>query len=161
MNMHWKVRRQFLERVEIFTGLGGRDLKAIAKSCGEASYLDGEALCRQGERGVAAFLITSGKVRVENEEEDGQVTQVAEIGQGDFVGELSVIDGAERVATLRAVGSVEALVLTQWSMAALLKTRPSIAAAMLPVVVKRFRETAVELRRQNRQSSSGRDTTFT
>jgi CRP/FNR family cyclic AMP-dependent transcriptional regulator len=161
MNMHWKVRREFLSRVEIFAGLGSRDLKAIAKSCGEASYADGETLCRQGERGVAAFLITSGKVLVENEEEDGTATAVAEIGQGDFVGELSVIDGAERVATLRAVGNVEAMVLTQWSMAALLKTRPSIAAAMLPVVIKRFRETAAELRRRTRPSSAGRDTTFT
>ncbi len=160
MTMHWKVRRAFLSRVEIFAGLGSRDLKAIAKSCGEASYLDGEALCRQGERGVAAFLITSGKVRVENEDADGFASEVAEIGQGDFVGELSVIDGAERVATLRAIGNVEALVLTQWSMAALIKTRPTIAAAMLPVVIKRFRETAAELRRQNRQSSGGRETTF-
>jgi hypothetical protein len=46
-------------------------------------------------------------------------------------------------------------------MAALLKTRPSIAAAILPVVVKRFRETASELRRQNRESSAGRETKFT
>lgn len=160
MMMHWKVKRDFLSRVEIFAGLGGRDLKALAKSCGEASYRDGEALCRQGERGVAAFLLTSGKVRVENEDDDGTVSLVAELGQGNFVGELSVIDGAERVATLRALGDVEALVLTQWSMAALIKTRPSIAAAMLPVVIKRFRETAEELRHRVRGSTIGQETTY-
>ncbi len=158
--LHWKVKREFLSRVEIFSGLGGRDLKALAKSCGEASYREGETLCRQGERGVAAFLITSGKVRVENEGEDGLVTSVAVLGQGHFVGELSVIDGAERVATLRAATDVEVLVLTQWSMAALIKTRPSIAAAMLPVVIKRFRETAEELRHRDRDSSVGRETTY-
>lgn len=158
--MHWKVRRQFLSRVEIFTGLGRRDLKALAKSCGEASYKDGMALCRQGERGIAAFLIVSGRVRVENENEDGTVTTVAELGQGQFVGELSVIDGAERVATLRAIGDVEALILTQWSMLALLKTRPSIAAAMLPVIIKRFRETAKELRHHDRESEQGRRTAY-
>ncbi len=160
MMMHWKVRREFLSRVEIFSALNNRDLKALAKSCGEASYMDGETLCRQGERGIAAFLITSGRVRVENEDDEGRITPVAEIGQGDFVGELSVIDGAERVATLRAIGNVEALVLTQWSMAALLKTRPSIAAAMLPVIVKRFRDTANELRKGNRQSTIGKETTY-
>jgi len=158
--MHWKVRRQFLSRVEIFTELKGRDLKALAKSCSDASYPDGVALCRQGERGVAAFLIVSGRVRVENESDTGAVTTVAELGQGQFVGELSVIDGAERVATLRAIGDVEALVLTQWSMLALLKTRPAIAAAMLPVIIKRFRETAEELRHHDRESEQGRKTVY-
>ena len=158
--MHWKVRRQFLARQEIFQRLKGRDLKALAKSCTESTYRDGEALCRQGERGVAAFLIVSGRVRVENENDDGTTSTLAELGQGEFVGELSVIDGAERVATLRAMGEVEALVLTQWSMLALLKSRPSIAAAMLPIIIKRFRETARELRRHDRDSKEGRKTAY-
>ncbi len=158
--MHWKVRREFLSRVEIFADLKGRDLKALAKSCQQSTYLDGDVLCRQGERGVAAFLIISGSVRVENERDDGEVITVAELGQGHFVGELSVIDGAERVATIRAVGEVEALVLTQWSMLALLKSRPSIAAAMLPVIIRRFRETARELRRQCRESAASRASSY-
>jgi CRP/FNR family transcriptional regulator, cyclic AMP receptor protein len=154
--MHWKVRRDFLSRIEIFAHVKKRDLKALAKSCSEASYQDGEVLCRQGERGVAAFLIVSGRIRVENEAQDGEVTLVSELGQGEFVGELSVIDGAERVATIRAKGEVEVLVLTQWSMLALLKTRPSIAAAMLPIIIKRFRATANQLRYRDRESSEGR-----
>jgi CRP/FNR family transcriptional regulator, cyclic AMP receptor protein len=147
--MHWKVRRDFLSRVEIFAGLGPRDLKAVAKSCGEATYVDGEFLCRQGERGVAAFLIVSGRIRVENEMADGETVVLAELGQGAMVGEMSIIDGDERVASIRAVGEVMALVLTQWSMRGLLKERPSIAASMLPVVVRRFRDTTAELRKHD------------
>ena len=158
--MHWKVRRDFLSRVEIFSGLKGRDLRALAKSCQQSTYGDRDVLCRQGERGVAAFLIVSGRVRVENERQDGEVVTVAELGQGHFVGELSVIDGAERVATIRAAGEVETLILTQWSMLALLKSRPSIAAAMLPIIIKRFRETARELRRQDRESDSARESVY-
>lgn len=160
MILHWKVKRDFLSKVEVFSGLKARDLKALAKSSKETSYRSGELLCRQGERGVAAFLITSGRVRVENEEKDGTVTLLTELGPGNFVGELSVIDGAERTATLRASGDVEALVLTQWSMVGLLKTRPFIAAAMLPVIVKRFRETARELRKRDRDSDLGRESTY-
>jgi CRP-like cAMP-binding protein len=158
--MHWKVRRDFLSRLEIFSNVKTRDLKALAKSCEEASYKDGDALCRQGERGIAAFLIVSGKVRIESEKEDGQIVNVAELGQGSIVGELSLIDGAERVATVRALGEVEALVLTQWSMLALLKNRPSIAAAMLPIVIRRFRQTAGELRSKNTESDHGRRSTY-
>jgi CRP/FNR family transcriptional regulator/CRP/FNR family cyclic AMP-dependent transcriptional regulator len=147
--MHWKVRRDFLSRVEIFAGLGQRDLKAVAKSCGEATYADGEFLCRQGERGVAAFLIVSGRISVENEMADGGTVVLAELGQGAMVGEMAIIDGDERVASIRAVGDVMALVLTQWAMQGLIKERPSIAATMLPVVVRRFRATSAELRKRD------------
>ena len=147
--MHWKVRRDFLSRVEIFAGLGPRDLKAVAKSCGEATYADGEFLCRQGERGVAAFVIISGTIRVENEIEGGEIVALAELGQGAMVGEMAIIDGDERTASIRAVGDVMALVLTQWSMQGLLKERPTIAASMLPVIVKRFRATSAELRKHD------------
>jgi CRP/FNR family cyclic AMP-dependent transcriptional regulator len=158
--MDWKVRRDFLSRVPVFTALSPRDLKAVARSCSEASYQDGEYLCRQGERGVAAFLIVSGKVSVENELEGERTIVLAELGQGSMVGELSIIDGAERVASVRAVGDVETLVLTQWSMQGLLKDRPSIAAAMLPIVVRRFRETTAELRRRESDSSHARESIY-
>jgi len=158
--MDWKVRREFLSRVPVFADLSSGDLKAVAKSCSEASYPDGEYLCRQGERGVAAFLIVSGRVNVENESSDGEVFKLAELGQGSMVGELSIIDGAERVASVRAIGEVQALVLTQWSMQGLLRDRPSIAAAMLPIVVRRFRETTSELRRRESDSRHARESIY-
>ena len=80
---------------------------------------------------------------------DGEIVVITELGQGAMVGELSIIDGDERVASIRAVGEVMALVLTQWSMQGLLKQRPSIAAAMLPVIVRRFRQTTAELRKRD------------
>ncbi len=154
--MEWKVRQSFLSRVEIFANLGRRELKALAKSCTQSTYAEGDVLCRQGERGVAAFLIVSGRVQIEAELEDQRVAVVTELGQGAMVGELSIIDGAERVATVRAIEEVDALVLTQWSMMALLKTHPAIAVSMLPVIVQRFRETADELRQLNHQSNRAR-----
>ncbi|MBW2276740.1 MAG: cyclic nucleotide-binding domain-containing protein [Deltaproteobacteria bacterium] len=158
--MLWKVRRDFLSRVPVFADLSQRDLKAVAKSCSETSYPDGEYLCRQGERGVAAFLIVSGLVSVDNELPGGELIKLAELGQGSMVGELSIIDGAERVASVQAIGEVQALVLTQWSMQGLLKDRPSIAAAMLPIVVKRFRETTAELRHRESDSSHSRESVY-
>ena len=158
--MHWKVRREFLSRVEVFAGLGMRDLKAVAKSCNESTYSDGEYLCRQGERGVAAFLIVSGSVEVEEEMSSGATITLAKLGQGAMVGELSIIDGAERVASVKAVGEVVTLVLTQWSMQGLLKDRPSIAATMLPVVVRRFRQTTSELRQRESDSTIARESIY-
>ena len=158
--MHWKVRRDFLSRVEIFEQLSKRDLKAVAKSCSENDFIDGEYLCHQNERGVAAFLIISGQVEVISEFENGDKVLLATLGQGTFVGELSIIDGADRVASIKAKGDVETLVLTQWAMQGLLKNKPSIAAQMLPIIVKRFRETTDELRRHNVESDTGRTSTY-
>jgi len=149
--MEWKVRREFLQRVEIFAGLDSGDLKAVAKSCSESTYVDGDYLCRQGERGVAAFLIVSGQVEVIAETDEGPV-QLAVLPQGSIVGELAIIDGAERVASVRAMGEVQALLLTAWSMQGLLRSRPTIAAAMLPIIVRRFRDTAQDLREQKADS---------
>jgi CRP-like cAMP-binding protein len=109
---------------------------------------------------VAAFLIVSGSVVVENELENGETIRVAELGQGAIVGELSIIDGAERVSTIRAQGEVEVLVLAQWNLLAVIKSRPTIAAAMLPIIVKRFRETAQELRRRDRDSEGARKSLY-
>jgi CRP-like cAMP-binding protein len=158
--MHWKVRLGFITRVEVFEGLGARDIKAVAKSCSESSYRPGEYLCHQGERGVAAFLIVSGSVVVEAELAGRPPLVLAELGQGAMVGELSIIDGDERVASIRATTDVDALVLTQWSFQGLLRSRPTIAAAMLPVIVRRFRETTAELRRRESDSVHARTSIF-
>lgn len=160
--MHWKVRRDFVRRVEIFAELGNRELKAVAKSCSESTFEDGELLCKQGERGIAAFLIISGQVQVINEfeGEDEDDIIIATLGQGTFVGELSIIDGAQRVASVVAKGEVKTLVLTQWAMLGLLRSKPAIAAAMLPIIVRRFRETTEELRHHSANSEQGRKSIF-
>ncbi len=158
--MHWKVRRDFLARADIFSGVGGRDLRALAKSCTLSSYAPGDVLCHQGERGVAAFLIVSGRVQVENVMPGGRSLVLARLGQGEMVGELSIIDGAERVATVRAINEVDVLVLAQWGFKALIKRRPSIAAAMLPVVVARFRDTAKDLRERDSEAKAAREASY-
>ncbi|MBN2803404.1 MAG: cyclic nucleotide-binding domain-containing protein [Deltaproteobacteria bacterium] len=158
--MHWKVKREFLKRVEIFSQLGNRELKAIAKSCSENEFANGEYLCHQGERGIAAFLIISGEVEVLSEMDDGYIIKLATLGQGTFVGELSIIDGADRVASIKASGDVKTLTLTQWEMLGLIKSKPSIAANMLPIIVKRFRDTSRELRHHSEDNDEGRKSIY-
>lgn len=148
MAMTIKERQKFLSQVDIFGKCKKRDIRAMAKSCEERSFPAGKALCRQGQRGVALFVITSGSISVEEELEDGQIVKIATLGAGSTVGEMAILDGAERTASVIAVSDVEALVLTSWDFKAMLRQRPAVALDILPVVVSRFRETTTELRRK-------------
>jgi CRP/FNR family transcriptional regulator/CRP/FNR family cyclic AMP-dependent transcriptional regulator len=143
-----RERQEILAAVEIFGRCKKRDIRALAKACQERVYPRGTALCRQGHRGVAMFVIISGEVRVEEELADGRAVLVARLGPGAAVGEMAIIDGAERTASVVADTDVEALVLTSWDFKAMLRARPVVALDILPVVVQRFRKTAAELRRR-------------
>lgn len=145
--MNVAERVDLLSEVELFASCKKRDLKALAKSCEERRYGAGEHLCRQGQRGVAMFVLASGTVRVVEELDDGGSVALATLGSGAAVGEMAIIDGAERTASVIAESEVEALVLTSWDFKAMLRARPVVALDILPVVVRRFRRTAEELRR--------------
>ena len=135
-----------LADVEIFARCKKRDIRALAKACEERAYARGEALFLQGQRGVALFVVTAGTVRVEQLIDDGRVVTVATLGAGAVVGEMAILDGAERTASVVADTDVECLVLTSWDFKAMLRARPVVALDILPVVVGRFRRTAAKLR---------------
>ena len=148
MAMSIKEREQFLAQVDIFARCKKRDIRAMARSCEERYYEAGETLCQQGESGVAMFVITVGQVHVEQELPDGRVMSVARLGPGSVVGEMAILDGAERTASVIADGDVDAIVLTSWKFTALLRARPVVALDILPVIVSRFRDTTAQLRRR-------------
>ncbi len=143
--MNLDERREFLERIEMFSQCRRGDLKALAKSCDEMSFREGEVICRQGEKGAAMFLIVEGASRVLEETADGEIP-IADLKIGDVVGELSVIDGERRTATVKAVGDTRCLVLTSWDLKATIKDRPEIALDILRMVITRYRALADKLR---------------
>jgi len=145
--MTLKEKQHFLTYVDIFGRCKKRDIRQMAKACMERSYRSGQALCRQGQRGVAMFVVTKGSVRVEEELDDGRRVTITVLSSGAAVGEMAMIDGAERTASVVAETEVDALVLTCWDFKAMLRQRPVVALDILAVVVERFRQTAGELRR--------------
>lgn len=148
MPMTLQERHSFLSKVDIFAKCKGRDIKALAKSCEERTFPAGATLCRQGQRGVAMFVVTNGRVRVEEELADGRSVEIAMLGPGSTVGEMAIIDGAERTASVIADTDVVVLVLTSWDFKAMLRSRPAVALDILPVIVGRLRRTMAELRRR-------------
>lgn len=131
----------FLQKVALFSGLSPRHIKTLAGSCTERHFEAGEIIVRQGNPGVGLFIIVSGRVKVVKNTDEGAHLEIAEHGPGDVLGEMSVLDGATRTADVVAVEPTDCLVLASWAFNSFLTNHPEVALEILPVVVRRFRET--------------------
>lgn len=134
-----------LRTVPLFAHLNERALKSIANLCTQRDYETGEEVIHQGDEGIGLYIIVSGKAKVEKHNADGELVEVAWDGPGDLIGEFSVFDGAPRSASVIATESVSCLVLASWEFMGFLKAHPEVAMDLLPVLVKRFRETNAAL----------------
>lgn len=135
------ARLALLESVSLFSRLDWRQLKAILKVCSEREFGAGELLMEQGTPGIGLFIIAEGRVRISKTLRDGSVVAIGENGVGDVLGEMSVLDGAMRTATVQALVPTVCLGLSAWSFKALMERHPEVALGVLPVVVQRFRAT--------------------
>jgi CRP-like cAMP-binding protein len=130
-------RAELLGACRLFEGLGSDDLAAIATRAVEIDFGPRDVIARQGEIGTGFFVVAEGRVRVIR---DGDT--VAELGPGEFFGELSVIDGAPRNAQVVAVEPTRCLGIASWDFEAILTEQPRVALAVLRAVVARLRRAA-------------------
>jgi CRP/FNR family transcriptional regulator, cyclic AMP receptor protein len=130
-------RAELLGACRLFQGLEADDLAAIGDRAVEVDYRPRDVIARQGEIGTGFFVVAEGRVRVVR---DGET--VAELGPGEFFGELSVIDGAPRNAQVVAIEPTRCLGVASWDFEAILLQQPRVALAVLRAVVGRLRQAA-------------------
>ncbi len=124
-----------LAKVWIFSGLHRSDLERMAKVVVPRKYGAGDTIVEEGGQAVAFYTITSGKVEIRK----GGNT-LTTLGPGEPFGEMSLLDGYPRATSVVAAQETECLVMTHWDFNAELRTNPSIALALLPVLSKRIRK---------------------
>ena len=127
-------RTQLLASCPLFGGVSGDDLAAIGDRALEVDFPADHVIARQGEIGTGFFLVVDGAVRVVR---DGE--ELARLGPGDFFGEMSVIDGLPRVATVIATEPTRCLALASWEFERLVLDHPTIALAILRGLSARLR----------------------
>lgn len=125
---------ELLGTVALFDGIGPDGLAAVAEQAEEVDYAAGRSIVRQGEIGTGFFLITGGRTRVVR---DGET--LAELGPGEFFGELSLLDGEPRIAAVVSETPTTCLAIPSWKFDTLLETQPRITIALLRVVARRLR----------------------
>lgn len=130
----------FLRRVRIFQGVAEPDLLALAQQLRERKLRKGQVLFREGDTGEEMFLVRQGTILV-SKAVTGRVEQVlARIGEGDFFGEMSLVDRAPRSATVQADTEALLLVLDRDNLQRLIDVSPRAAAAFFQALVHVFIE---------------------
>ena len=130
---------EMLARVPLFSGCSKRELAIIAQAAKEVRHKAGTVIAREGEHGIGLFLILEGKCRVTIGGKEKAI-----LGPGDFFGEIALIDGGPRTATVTAITDVRLLGITEWVFRGLLKEHPSIAIHTLEAVAGRLRAVSKE-----------------
>jgi CRP/FNR family cyclic AMP-dependent transcriptional regulator len=123
-----------LRMVPLFQGMTDRALEAIAALAHEVEVGGGEPLTREGEAGDAFYLLVDGQVDVTR-----GGSMVGRLGPGDFIGEISLIDGRPRTATATAVGPVRVLEVCRPEFLELMDRHPAVRLGILVALTDRIR----------------------
>ena len=118
----------------LFADLSQRDLRRIAKATEVYAYVDGAVIVREGTPGDGFFVILDGTAKVSR---NGRT--VRRLRAGEFFGEIGVLDGGPRTATVTAEGPLSALVLLRSEFRGLLTSEPAVAYRILRGAARRLR----------------------
>jgi CRP/FNR family transcriptional regulator, cyclic AMP receptor protein len=126
---------ELLRSVPIFQGVDEKHLKRIADTFTERTFTAGQELVVEGSGGVGFFVIESGEARVSVEGEPRR-----DLGAGNYFGEVALIDGGARTATVTATTDGKMFGITSWQFRPLVEANASIAWPLLEAMAKRTRE---------------------
>jgi CRP-like cAMP-binding protein len=123
-----------LHSVPLFAGLDRRPLERLGMLTEEVDVPAGKVLMRQGEHGDDLMLIVSGEVGVER---DG--ARLNQLGPGDFFGEIALVAGGPRTATVTAEAPTRLLVVNHRDFHAMMEEFPEVAVKVLTTLAHRLR----------------------
>ena len=133
------VSADLLRLVPLFRGMTDRSFEAIANLASETTYAAGDELVRQGTPGREFIIIVSGRARVAR---DGK--QIRELGPGDFLGEISLVDGSPRTATVTALDPIHAVTVQRDGFLDLIDRIPVFRLEVLNALTQRIRATVAD-----------------
>lgn len=125
---------EMLGSTPLFDGLSPKELKMVAEIGKEVTFEPGREMVKQGATGVGFHLLVEGEAAVLVADEE-----VARLRAGDYFGEMSLIDGGPRSATVRAESPVRTFSLPVWDFTGLLDGNPSIGRKLLLEMTRRLR----------------------
>ena len=126
---------KLIAAVPLFAGFNRREIEALGRLMDEVDVKDGRVLMREGAVGREFFIVVSGNVRVER-----KGRKVNELGAGDFLGEIALIDRGPRTATAIAADPCRLLVLGVGGFRTLVSKYPTVQGKIMKALAVRLRE---------------------
>ena len=133
MALRRDAKIELLKRVPLFAGCSKSELRELAKSADELDIREGTVLTREGRSAREFFVLVDGTAQVTR---DGK--KIADLGGGDWFGEIALITNSPRTATVTATSPGDVLVITDRRFHSVVETMPSIALKVLSCVGERL-----------------------
>lgn len=130
---------ELLSRVPLFAGLSKAHLARLAGLAEDSSYNAGRVIVRRDDPGKAFYVIVEGRAKVVK----GRITTAraeAMLGPGEFFGELALLDGEPRAASVVAATALETIRIERAAFRRMLREEPDIAVKLLEGMARRTRK---------------------
>ena len=156
MSPDGEAPRELLGRVPLFAELSPAELERIAQVAVPRSYPGGTRVFHEGDTGDACYIVREGVCRVTREHSDGRAITLANLTKGDIFGELAMLDGETRSASVEALEDAELLALPATDVKALLRDHPELAVKLVEALTRRLRQANERISTQSFRTVPGR-----
>ena len=145
-----------LRSVPLFAGLEEGELERFSRVAVARSFPAATRVFHEGDHSDACYIVRNGSFRVTREHSDGRAITLATLGHGDIFGELAMLDGEVRSASVEALTDGELLALPAGEVRALLARHPEITVKLIAALVRRLRSANERISRQSFQTVPSR-----
>ena len=145
-----------LHRVPVFSTLSPEELERVAQVAVTRRFEAGEIVFKEGDEGSTCYVVRSGRARAVIEHPDGRSITLAHFGPGDIFGEMAMLDGERRSATVESIEATDAIAIGSADMHRLLHEYADISVKLIAALGQRLRETNDRLARQSFQTVQSR-----
>ncbi len=146
----------FIRNVPIFSDLDDTALAKIVRVGVRKRYKKGGMILQEEETGAALFVIISGKVKIVRTNDEGQEVILSILGESDFFGEMSILDGMARSASAVALSKAELFMIHQQDFMKLLREVPAVTIALLREIALRLRKAGAQIKSLSLKDARGR-----
>ncbi len=151
-----EATQELLRRVPLFAELSESELERVASVAVPRAFPKGVRVFHEGDDSNACYIVRSGDLRVTREHSDGRAIALATLGPGDIFGELAMIDGGLRSASVETLTDSALLALPASDVRRVVARNGDIAAKLIVAITRRLRETNERVARQSFQTVPSR-----
>lgn len=145
-----------LRKIPLFADLNSEELELVKKSIEHRKYSKNNLIIFEDDVGNALFVIKTGRVKISRISPDGSEAILAILGEGDFFGELAVIDGLSRSASVTSIDDIELLMMRRDDFMEILEKIPKISITLLKELAGRIRKSDHQIKSLSLLDAKGR-----